>query len=212
LPPQVDEVCTVGHMQEGTPPGWIDLWLHNRHWVYDREAQAWAVAVDTANLKAVYDKESKRWDGVTGSVQRIMDEYIARHVPTPRHLAPSEDPRFNWELYAYRMFPVRFARGVEEAYEIVDDGVEPLPGDYVRLGLDVVNRCCGNLFECSPLYCNGWWGKVKVNRYCLLDDPEESFRLGRHWSDGKFDASGAYVGPAEPGPYHIIEVWRRQVR
>ena len=42
LPPQIEELCNVGHRQSGGPRRWIDLWLHNRFWIYSTEAQAWA--------------------------------------------------------------------------------------------------------------------------------------------------------------------------
>ena len=33
LPPQIEELCNVGHMHAGAPPRWIDRWLHNDIWV-----------------------------------------------------------------------------------------------------------------------------------------------------------------------------------
>jgi hypothetical protein len=214
LPPQIEEFCNVGHMREGTPPDWVELWLHNALWVYSIEAQAWAAAVDTGNLRRIFTEESRCWDGVRGSVQRIMDEYITRHVPSPETSFSTTDPRFHWQLYAYRMYPVRFAEGKEEPFKVEPDdlqSVEALPGDYEKLGFDLVNRCCGNLFECSPLNCNGHYDTVTVNRYCLLDQLETAIQLARHWSSGTYDANRAYVGPAEPGPYFIIEVLRKKL-
>ncbi len=214
LPPQIEEFCSVGHMRDGAPPDWVELWLHNALWLYSTEAQAWGAAVDTENLRRIYTEESRRWDGVRGSVQRIMHEHIARHVPSPKASFSPTDPRFNWHLYAYRMFPIRFANGAEELLEIPEDDfqpVEPLPEGYDSLGLDLVNRHCENMFECSPLDCNGHYGTVTVNRYCLLDQFETAAQLARYWSSGKYDAQGAYSGPAEPGPYFIIEVLRRRL-
>ena len=214
LPPQIEEFCNVGHMREGAPPDWVELWLHNALWVFSTEAHAWGAAVDTENLRRIFTEESRRWDGVRGSVQRIMDDYIGRHVPSPRDLFSSSEPCFNWNLFAYRMFPVRFAGGLEEAYEVEPgdlEPVQPLPADYVSLGLDLVNRCCGSLFECSPLNCNGHYDTVTVNRYCLLDQLETAMQLARHWSSGHYDVRGSYIGPAEPGPYFIIEVLRKRL-
>lgn len=171
--------------------------------------------MDTANLQRVYDEAAKQWDGVRGSVQRIMDEYIARHVPRPEVSFSADDSRFHWDLFAYRMFPVRVAKGVEESCEVEPgdlEPVQPLPDDYAWLGLDVVNRQCDNLFECSPLNCNGHYSTETVNRYCLLDQLETALQLARHWSGGKYRDDGAYVGPAEPGPYFIVEVLRKTLR
>ena len=214
LPPQIEELCNVGHMNDGAPERWVDLWLHNRLWVYSTEAQAWGVAVDNDNLRRVYHETANRRDGVCGSVQRIMDEHIARHVPPPEVSFSTENSRFHWDLFAYRMFPVRIAEGVEKHYEIDPGGLEPvqpLPEDYVWLGLDLVNRECDNLFECSPLNCNGWYSRVPVNRYCLLDQFEMARQLACHWSKGEYREDGGYVGPAEPGPYFIVEVLRKRL-
>jgi hypothetical protein len=214
LPPQIEEFCNVGHMNSDGPPEWIDLWLHNALWVYSTEALAWGAAVDTENLRRLFTEESRRWDGVRGSVQRIMQDYVARHVPPPERSFSAADPRFHWHLYAYRMYPLCFADGAAEPFEIPPDDflpVEPLPGGYDRLGLDVVNRTCGNVFECSPLNCNGHYETVKVNRCCLLDDPDIALQLARHWSSGRYDENRAYVGPAEPGPYFVLEVLRKRL-
>ena len=211
LPPQIEEFCNVGHMREDAPPDWVELWLHNALWLYSTEAQAWGAAVDTENLRRIFTEESSRWDGVRGSVQRIMHQHIARHVPSPKASFSPTDPRFNWHLYAYRMFPIRFASGAEEPYEVEPgdlEPVQPLPGDYVSLGLDVVSGHCENMFECSPLNCNGHYDTATVNRYCLLDQFETAVQLARYWSGGKFDSQGGFNGPAEPGPYFIIEVLR----
>ena len=214
LPPQIVEFCNVGHMSEGAPPEWGELWLHNELWLYSTELQAWGAAVDTENLRRIYTEESGRWDGVRGSVQRAMDRYIAQHVPSPEGSFSPKDPRFNWHLYAYRMVPICFANGVEEPFEIPEDDldpVEPLPDGYVPLGWDVVNRECGNMFECSPLNCNGHYTTVAVNRYCLLDEFETAAQLARHWPNGHYDAQRGYIGPAEPGPYFIVEVCRKRL-
>lgn len=213
LPAQVEEFCTVGHMNDGAPPQWIDLWLHNALWVYSSEALAWAAAIDTENLRRIFTEESARWNGVRGSVQRIMGNYVVRHVPPPRDSFSTTDPRFHWDLYAYRMYPVRFADGTEEPFPVDPgdfDPVEPLAEDYDRLGLDVVNRCCGNMFECSPLDCNGHYSTVTVNRHCLLDELDFAMLLARHWSGRGCDAKNAHLGAAEPGPYFVIEVLRKR--
>jgi hypothetical protein len=213
LPTQIEEFCNVGHMRESAPSDWVELWLHNEMWLYSTELHAWGAAVDTGNLQRIYTQESRRWDGVRGSVQRIMDEYLTRHVPSPAASYSPTDPRFNWHLYAYRILPTRYADGAEEPFEIPEEDfqpVEPLPADYASLGWDVVNRHCENMFECSPLNCNGHYQTVTVNRCCLLDDVQTAFQMARHWSTGTHNASG-YTGPAEPGPYFIVEVCRKRL-
>ncbi len=209
LPPQVRDMCNAGHMSADGPHDWTQLELHNEFWVYSTELRAWAVAVDNSNLHRLCAEVSRNWDGIPGSVQRAMDEYISCHISLPGASLQSMGERFQWELYAYRMFPVRFANGKEAPYPIRLHGVQPLPSDYVLLGLDVVSREHDLMFSYSPLDCNGLYQEVAVNPYCLLDDLATAFRLACHWSDWKFDSEGHYVGPAEPGPYFVVEVFRK---
>ena len=208
FPAQIEAMCNVGNAI--APPDWINLWLHNDYWVFSTEARAWAAAVDNANLHRLRADLPRRRDGKPGSIEAGMDDYIARHVPVPDAAAPSAGRRFEWWLFAYRMFPLRFADGVEAPYPIRAEGVQPLPADYDYLGLDVVSRERDLEFCHSPLDCNGWYTKVAVNRFCLLDELETALQLARHWSNGKFDEKGSYVGPAEPGPYFIVEVFRKR--
>ncbi len=42
---------------------------------------------------------------------------------------------------------------------------------------------------------------MKVNEHCLLDDAAEAFRLAVPFSREE---------GAEPGPYFVVEVWRRE--
>jgi hypothetical protein len=193
-------------MSADGPPQWINLWLHNDYWLYSTEALAWAVAVDNSNLHRLRAELSRRGDG---NAQQAMEQYISRHVPGPEAALRGIGSRFDWHLYAYRMFPVRFADGTESPYPIRGDGIQPLPPDYLKLGLDVVSRERDLEFCYSPLNCNGWHQQVAVNRYGLLDQLDAAFQLACHWSAGKYNTDGSYVGPAEPGPYFIVEVFRK---
>jgi hypothetical protein len=107
--------------------------------------------------------------------------------------------RNEFDLYAYRMFPVEFVEGKPEPFEIPQSAVAPMPASFERLGLDIVNRTCNSNFECSPLSCNSMADKETVSRYCLLDDVAVAFRLA-----AEFEAGGC-----EPGPYYVMEVWRQ---
>ena len=209
LPPNVDELCNVACASPG-PDGWIDLWLHNDMWLYDTELLAWAVATDIGNLRQLRERISARWDGVPGSFQKAMNQYIIRHTVLPEGNIPEQDACCGWDLYAYKAFSVRFESGREEPYSLSRLNVQPIPANYERLGYDPVSRENENTFSHSPLFCNGWWDRVSINRFCLLDDPSEAFRLARHFSDGKFISPGHYAGPAEPGPYFVLEVLRRK--
>ena len=114
--------------------------------------------------------------------------------------AVPETTRREFELYAYKMFPVQFDGGQMQSLEIPSLRVTPVPADFEHLGFDVANRTCGNAFECSPLSCTGGAEEAVVNRHCLVDEADSAFRLA-----GEFEAGGA-----EPGPYFVVEVWRRK--
>ena len=108
--------------------------------------------------------------------------------------------RGEFDMYAYRMFPVLFNEGQQQPFEFPPLHVEPLPESFERLGFDIVCRSCGHSFECSPLSCNGMAKNVAVNRHCLLANAAVAFQLA-----AEFEAGGC-----EPGPYCIIEVWRQR--
>ncbi|MGI0029280.1 MAG: hypothetical protein ACREAQ_06165 [Nitrososphaera sp.] len=112
----------------------------------------------------------------------------------------SEDIRHGFELYAYRMLPVKFDEGQQEPFEIPPLRVEPLDSSFECLGFDIVSRSAGSSFECSPLSCNHMAEQCAVNRYCLVEDHETALRL----------ASGFEAAGCEPGPYYVVEVWRRR--
>jgi len=209
MPTPIEETCNVA-CAAPEPENWIDLWMHNEMWLYDSERRAWAVAIDDANLKHLRDQLSANWDGRPGSLELPTDQYILRHIPPPYAASMADDPSWQWDLYAYRVFPVSFSNGVEAPFPFPPLEVQPLPDDYDRLGFDPVSRMMGNMFEHSPLFCNGWRERVAVNRYCLLDDLGEALRLGREFSIGEFRPDGGYCGCAEPGPYLVAEVWRKR--
>ena len=110
-----------------------------------------------------------------------------------------EPDRGEYELYAYRMFPLKFDRGEQLSFEIPPLHVEPLSASFRLLGYDAVSRSVDAAFECSPLSCNHMAEQVSVNRHCLVDDPETAFQLARDFGDGL----------GEPGPYYVVEVWRQ---
>ena len=81
--------------------------------------------------------------------------------------------RAQFDLYAWHIFPVRFAHGEEQPLEMPDMAVEPLPSSFVRLGFDAVSRHLDSTFECSPLSCNYMAREIAVNRYCLIESESE---------------------------------------
>lgn len=117
-------------------------------------------------------------------------------------VVPGGSSNAAFRMFAYKLFPVQFVGGEQRPFVIPPLAVRPLPDGYRLLGCDVVSRSCGSTFECSPLSCNHAAEKEKVNRYCLVEDPAEAFRLAALFSR----AEEGY----EPGPYFIVEVWRRE--
>ncbi len=46
----------------------------------------------------------------------------------------------DFSLFAYSVLPVRYSKDRTEPFEIVGEGVEPLPAGFISLGFDVANK------------------------------------------------------------------------
>ncbi|MDH4351657.1 MAG: hypothetical protein OEY20_15925 [Gemmatimonadota bacterium] len=110
-----------------------------------------------------------------------------------------EDQRATFRLYAYALYPSEFADGVERPSEVVATGVTPLDSAFAAVGYDVVSRSTSSFFECSPLSCNYLAGEIDTNEYCLVRELEEAVALARR----------VELRRCEPGPYYVLQVWRR---
>jgi hypothetical protein len=104
----------------------------------------------------------------------------------------------SFEIFAYRLLPLRFNEGKAEAVTIPQLQVESLPPNFVTLGFDAVSKSVSSFFECSPLSCNNMAAELPVNRFCLLETLEEAVALAERCSSGE----------GEPGPYYVLEVLR----
>ena len=102
-----------------------------------------------------------------------------------------------FEIFAYRLLPLRFKEGKAEPLTVPGLPVEPLPSSFVSLGFDAVSKSV-SFFECSPLSCNNMAAEAPVNRFCLLETFEEAMALAERCSRGE----------GEPGPYYVLEVLR----
>ena len=105
-----------------------------------------------------------------------------------------------FEIYAFQQVPARFKDGTAEDEEVLAPDVVPLTDDFEFLGFDAVSRSCGNAFECSPLSCNHGAESIPCNANCLFDTLEEATERAREFSSGGW----------EPGPYTVVEVYRRK--
>jgi hypothetical protein len=209
-PPHVEEVCSAGHCGGCFPEGWLELWLHNVFWLYDTEVLAWAVATQTENLRRLCKELQENWDGIPGSSQAAVNQFIARHIPPPDACSNWERPAPRWKLFAYRLFPTLFVVGKPEPIRFPPLELGPLPPDYERIGYDAVSVGAprpeeiglGDRFFHSSLspFCNGRCQDIPVNRFCLLDTEEDGLRRAQEFS----------AGGGEPEPYVAVEVWRKR--
>ncbi len=108
-----------------------------------------------------------------------------------------------FDLYAYRLFPVRCLTGAVETFPLdtASTAAQHLPPDYTFLGYDIVTRASSSFFECSPLSCNAAAREYPVNQYCLIDDLDVAYK-----SLLAICAQDVY----EPGPYYLFEVHRKK--
>lgn len=115
-------------------------------------------------------------------------------------VVPPGDRR-EFHLFAYRLLPALFDEGQREPLVLPKLCVQPMDAAFVQLGYDAVSRSSDSLFECSPLSCNHLAETVAVNRYCLLADFDAAADLATFCS--------TTASRCEPGPYAVVEVWRR---
>lgn len=121
-------------------------------------------------------------------------------TPALAWIVVPEIERATFHLYAYEMFPVKFTKQGQEPFTPSSLGVEPLSSSFKLLGYDAVSRSYDNKFECSPLSCCHFAGKIPVNSCCLFADAETALRYA-----AKFG-----IEEPEPGPYYVVSVWRQQ--
>ncbi len=118
-----------------------------------------------------------------------------------------EQEREEYDLFAYRIWPLRFHEELaEEEWNPVEKWAElpeePELSRYGRIGYDLVGNDLSDFFECSPLSCNGVAGEIEVNQFCLIDDHDDAIEVGRRF--GRSDSG------VEPADYYLVEVWRKR--
>jgi hypothetical protein len=118
---------------------------------------------------------------------------------TARSLVPG-DERADYRLYAYALYPVEYREDGEEPMEVDAPEATPLGREYDLVGYDVASRSAGSYFECSPLSCNMLAEEIDVNRYCLFSTLDDARELARSAEEKR----------CEPGPYHVVQVWRER--
>lgn len=121
-----------------------------------------------------------------------------------------------YDLYAYKLYPVKFIEGKVAECKVKSSAIENLDS-YKFIGYDVVSRSVSDYFECSILSCNSACEIYTVNRFCLIQDFEVALQCCRKISEEITDAKTMkrpdgiveYHGKWEPGPYYLFEVYRK---
>jgi hypothetical protein len=116
------------------------------------------------------------------------------------------EDREAYDMYAYKLVPLVFDGTAETRIAVQTTATESLV-DYRFLGYDIVSRSTGTSFECSPLSCNYGYQQYPVNRCCLIDDFREAWRIAREMARASREKHAW-----EPGPYYLVEVYRRRTR
>jgi len=162
----------------------------------------WLLAPAVRMICSVSECESSGPDdwilkGLHNELGLYPDEETATSV-----IPPGDVSRYT--LFAYKTIPFFFDKGGKKPFALPDLPVAPIPPGYIRLGYDVVSRKGGiDNFMCSPLSCNSLADNRPVNPYCLVDDPV----IAEAWAL-EFSRPEARC---EPGPYHVVEVWARNI-
>jgi hypothetical protein len=115
-------------------------------------------------------------------------------------VVPEELPQY--DLYAFKLFPVLFKDGHAEWMKLPTVEADPLGEMFECLGHDAQSSGKNVVGGCSPLSCNYMWQHAVVNTYCLVDDRQAAMDLARRFS----------IEKPEPGDYIVFEVWRHRQR
>jgi hypothetical protein len=124
--------------------------------------------------------------------------FLYDSVATAKAIPKKLNDQDEYDIYAFKKYPLRIENGESMDWDIPSVSPEPLSDNFEFLGYDAVSMNTGTEFECSPLSCNGGAETMKVNRFCLFETFEEALWGAKEFSKGNW----------EPGPYYIVEVYR----
>jgi hypothetical protein len=122
------------------------------------------------------------------------------------------------DVYAYKLLPVVFDGDKEIPFTIESSASGSLE-QFDFLGYDMVSRSRNesyepwplsynnviDSFEHSPLSCNQGCKDYRVNKFCLIDQLEDAWRITK-----EIAADSKNKKTWEPGRYYLLEVYRRQ--
>jgi hypothetical protein len=190
--PTVEEVCSVAADIIGLrDPLRIDNWYHQgRH-----------------NALNHFDNEEIAWTVLRDEIQIRLEQDGSSNPPWRAEIVRPCAERF--DLFAHKVLPVLFVKEKQKDLSLPELRVAPIPADYQRLGYDTVGWNNYAPFRCSPLICNGEAVHQNVNRYCLFDELGPALDLARRFSGSNWEPFWPGHGHCDPGPYCVVEVWRK---
>lgn len=222
--PHVTEIASVAHYTSAGPPNWVDQWRHNEIWFFDSEALVHKVIADAIQIEIVPDPQrDPPWRVKLNRERgRSYDFYAYKMFPccfvdgrqeaydlSGLNCEVVRLPVEKFDLYAFKILPVRFSEENPEDLTLLPLRISPVPADYLRLGYDAVGWDQCNPFRCSPLVCNLEANQRKVNRYCLFDELEPAIELAERYSGTGWQAVWPNSGHCAHSPYCVVEVWRK---
>ncbi len=125
-------------------------------------------------------------------------------------LSVIEKQNETYTLFAYKLYPFRFDGHKQETF-VIENSVSQVLCEYEFLGFDIVSRSGDASFECSALSCSGCT-YASVNQYCLIQDYQDALSCCKRIAgeiDGEKIVDGLWKGKWEPGPYYLVEVYRK---
>jgi len=185
--PAVVEFCSVNRGHFPWPENWMHQKRHNALLQFDSQEIAWTVLRDEIVIQ--FERDDTRNPPWKVEILRL----------------PCEE--FN--LYAYKVWPVCFQAGEPKDLRLPTPAAESIPADYRKLGYDVVSWPGGGYLGCCPLFCNEEARTQPVNPYCLLDEITPALDLARFCSTTDWKPGPHYCGRGNPGPFCVVEVWRK---
>jgi hypothetical protein len=177
-------------------------WIPPSDWCSKRTAPVEQVCSVCDCLSSPPDGWVDRWDFNRACCYETEAGALATVPPSAKD---------DFELFAYSLTGEKLdangARVTVQPDDFLDVGLPPLPSKptgglpgFEPLGWDVVSHEGHLGFGHSPLSCNAMAEEVPVNRFCLIDNLDDALKVAQ-----RFDREAP-----EPGPYFVVQVFRRR--
>lgn len=153
-----------------------------------------------------YNTEEIAWTVLRDAIQILLER--DNSLDPPWRVEIRRPPVEMFDLYAFKVLPIRFVDTEPERHDLPPLKVAPLPADYERLGYDAVGWK-SFAFICSPLICNHEVLHQEVNQYCLFDELDPAVELARRYSGKDWEPVWPDSGHCDSGLYCVVEVWRK---